>query len=503
MPVGDGGRATPSLPSVPVAAPEPAAIRPRPAVLNHGRREWPVRPWREVPLWRHVSEAEWHDWRWQLRNRVTTLAQLEQVIRLTPEETEGITAGTAVFRLSITPFYASLMDPDDPRCPVRLQAVPRVQELELSPFDMEDPLGEHADSPVPLITHRYPDRVLFLITDQCPLYCRHCTRRWFTARENRARSRAELDAAIDYVRRTPQVRDVLLSGGDALNVGDERLEYVLSRLREIPHVEIVRIGSRVPVVNPMRVTPELCAMLRKYHPVWLNTHFNHPKELTPETRRACEMLVDAGVPLGNQTVLLRGINDCPVIMRELVHKLVLARVRPYYLYQCDMSRGLEHFRTPVARGIEIIESLRGHTSGYAVPTYVVDAPGGGGKIPLGPSYLVSQGEGKVVLRNFEGGLFVYHEPRPRPGPAEPPGRPSDGHRPGRFTEAERCPTCGTDHAELGVGVERLLAGQAGSPVPGARLRTAGPPGAAGGATVWPRGPASDRIEREGPDDGRG
>lgn len=439
-------------------------------VTNRGRRVWPVRPWREVPLWKDVTDAEWHDWRWQLKNRITTLEQLEQIIRLTPAEREGITKGTPFFQLSITPYYASLMDPDDPHCPVRLQAVPLVDELMLSPFDMDDPLQEHVDSPVPFLTHRYPDRVLFLITDQCPLYCRHCTRRWFTSQENRARTRDELDAAIAYIAATPAVRDVLISGGDGLNVGDERLEYVLSRLRAIEHVEIIRIGSRVPVVNPMRVTPALCAMLRKYHPVWLNTHFNHPKELTPEARRACEMLADAGVPLGNQTVLLRGVNDCPIIMKELVHKCVMARVRPYYLYQCDLSQGLEHFRTPIAKGIEIMEHLRGHTSGYCVPTYVVDAPGGGGKIPVGPNYVVSQGEGKVVLRNFEGGLFVYHEPKPRP--REAPGAPreavrllSDGHRPQARIQPEVCPVCGTDHAEVATGIGRLLQDRETSLVP--------------------------------------
>ena len=279
---------------------------------------------------------------------------------------------------------------------------------------MLDPLHEDEDSPAPGLTHRYPDRVLFLITDQCSMYCRHCTRRRMAGETDGARSMEDIDKCIEYIRKTPVVRDVLLSGGDALCVEDDVLEYIFKKLREIPHVEIVRIGSRTPVVMPQRITDDLVNMLKKYHPVWLNTHFNHKKELTAEAKEACRKLADAGIPLGNQSVLLRGVNDCPHIMRELVHELVKNRVRPYYIYQCDLSLGIEHFRTPVSKGIEIIEGLRGHTSGYAVPTFVVDAPGGGGKTPVMPQYVISQAPGKVILRNYEGVITTYTEPTDLP-----------------------------------------------------------------------------------------
>ncbi|WP_286982259.1 lysine 2,3-aminomutase [Pseudothermotoga sp.] len=303
------------------------------------------------------------------------------------------------------------MDPENPRCPIRMQAIPTAKELNISQEEMIDPLHEDVDSPVKGLTHRYPDRVLLLITDQCSMYCRHCTRRRFAGETDSPLSDELLNSAIDYIKQNKRIRDVLLSGGDPLTLSTEKLENIISRIREIEHVEIIRIGTRVPVVLPMRITEELTSMLKKYHPIWLNTHFNHPKEITPQSRRALSMLADAGIPLGNQSVLLRGINDCPQIMKKLVHELVKNRVRPYYIYQCDLSRGLSHFRTTVAKGIEIIEYLRGHTSGFAVPTYVIDAPGGGGKIPVEPQYLISMGEGKVVLRNYEGGIFVYHEPR--------------------------------------------------------------------------------------------
>jgi lysine 2,3-aminomutase len=277
---------------------------------------------------------------------------------------------------------------------------------------MEDPLHEDEDSPVPGLTHRYPDRVLLLITDMCSMYCRHCTRRRFAGAQDDVQPLDRIDAAIEYIRNTPQVRDVLLSGGDCLLVSDDRLEYIISKLREIEHVEIIRLGSRTPVVMPQRITPELVNMMKKYHPVWLNTHFNHSKEVTPEAKEACRLMADAGIPLGNQSVLLRGVNDCVHVMRNLVHDLVKMRVRPYYIYQCDLSMGIEHFRTPVSKGIEIIEGLRGHTSGYAVPTFVVDAPGGGGKTPVMPQYVISQSPDKVVLRNYEGVITTYAEPAP-------------------------------------------------------------------------------------------
>lgn len=280
---------------------------------------------------------------------------------------------------------------------------------------MRDPLSEDEDSPVPGITHRYPDRVLFLVTDQCSMYCRHCTRRRMAGTTDKAMPREQILNAIQYIRETPEIRDVLLSGGDALLISDEQLEFILQELRKIPHVEIIRIGTRTPVVMPQRITTELCQMLKKYHPLYVNTHFNHPKEITAESKRACEMLVDAGIPVGNQSVLLKGINDCPQIMKVLVHKLLAMRVKPYYIYQCDLSQGIEHFRTSVSVGINIIEMLRGHTSGMAVPTYVIDAPGGGGKIPVGPQYLISRGPDRVILRNYEGVITSYIEPAGDPG----------------------------------------------------------------------------------------
>ena len=292
----------------------------------------------------------------------------------------------------------------------RLQAIPTAKELHQADSDLLDPLHEDEDSPAPGLTHRYPDRCLLLITDQCSMYCRHCTRRRFAGQNDAGLPVDQVDQAIEYIRNTPQIRDVLLSGGDALLVSDERLEYIISKLREIPHVEIVRIGSRTPVVLPQRITPALCNMLKKYHPVWLNTHFNHPNEITPESAKACAMLADAGIPLGNQSVLLAGINDCVFTMKKLVNELVKIRVRPYYIYQCDLSMGLEHFRTPVSKGIEIIEGLRGHTSGFCVPTFVVDAPGGGGKTPVMPQYIISQTPKKVILRNYEGVITTYTEP---------------------------------------------------------------------------------------------
>ncbi len=365
---------------------------------------------RRRQLFPDVSDEQWNDWHWQVSHRISDVDTLKKYLPLTPEEEQGSRKALETFRMAITPYYLSLINPDDPHDPVRKQAVPTGDEAYRSPEDLEDPLEEDGDSPVPGLTHRYPDRVLFLITDQCAMYCRHCTRRRLAGQKDGARTRSQIDACIDYIRETPAVRDVLLSGGDALMVSDERLESIIRRLREIPHVEIIRIGTRVPVVCPQRITPELVAMLRKYHPIWLNTHFNHPNEITAESIAACERMADAGIPLGNQSVLLRGVNDCVHIMKDLVQKLVRMRVRPYYIYQCDLSMGLEHFRTPVSKGIEIMEGLRGHTSGYAVPTFVVDAPGGGGKTPVMPTYIISQSPGRVVLRNYEGVITTYTEP---------------------------------------------------------------------------------------------
>ncbi len=367
-----------------------------------------------IPLWKDVTEEQWNDWHWQVRNRIDSVEKLKQVINLTEKEEKDIESVLSRFRLGITPYYASLMDKDDHRCPVRMQAVPTLSETHIGEADMEDPLHEDGDSPAPGLTHRYPDRVLMLITDQCSMYCRHCTRRRFAGQQDHEVPLKNIDKCIEYVRNHPEVRDVLLSGGDCLLVSDNILEYIIKNLREIPHVEIIRLGSRTPVVLPQRITDDLVNMLKKYHPIWLNTHFNHPKEFTPEAKEAIRKLADAGIPLGNQSVLLRGVNDCPHIMKNLVHELVKIRVRPYYIYQCDLSLGIEHFRTPVSKGIEIIESLRGHTSGYAVPTFVVDAPGGGGKTPVMPNYVISQGPDKVILRNFEGVITTYTEPKNLP-----------------------------------------------------------------------------------------
>jgi lysine 2,3-aminomutase len=357
-----------------------------------------------------VTDEQWNDWHWQVRNRIETLEELKKYITLTKEEEEGVRESLKTLRMAITPYYLSLINPNDPYCPVRKQSIPTINETHRSDADLEDPLHEDNDSSVPGLTHRYPDRVLFLITDQCAMYCRHCTRRRFAGQNDGAAPQDRIDKGIEYIANHPEVRDVLLSGGDALLMSDDRLEDIIKRLRAIPHVEIIRLGSRVPVVLPQRITDGLVNMLKKYHPIWLNTHFNHPHELTPESTIACAKLADAGIPLGNQSVLLRGVNDCVHVMKKLMHQLVRNRIRPYYIYICDLSLGIGHFRTPVSKGIEIIETLRGHTSGYAVPTFVVDAPGGGGKIPVMPTYLISQSPNRVALRNFEGVVTTYVEP---------------------------------------------------------------------------------------------
>lgn len=357
-----------------------------------------------------VSREDWNNWHWQMLNRITNVEQLSEFIELTEQEKTKINTCLKKFRMAITPYYASLIDTNDRNCPVYRQAIAHPNELLYSTGDMRDPLHEDVDSPVPGITHRYPDRVLFLITTICSMYCRHCTRRRFAGQRDEALPKAYIDRAISYIQRHKEIRDVVISGGDPLTLSNKKLEYILSNLRNINHVEIIRIGTRVPVVLPQRVTPELCDLMEKYHPLWINTHFNHPKEITPESEQACALLAKAGIPLNNQSVLLRGINDQPQIMKKLVNKLLQNRVRPYYLYQCDLSEGIGHFRTPVSAGIEIMEHLRGHTSGLAIPTFVIDAPGGGGKIPIMPNYLLSQGQGKVVLRNFEGNIYMYTEP---------------------------------------------------------------------------------------------
>jgi lysine 2,3-aminomutase len=355
--------------------------------------------------------AGWNDWKWQIRNRITTVEALDMVIRLSEKDRQDIGYCLNLFRMAITPYYASLMDPANPNCPIRMQAVPTVGEAHVLPCEMADPLDEERESPVKHIVHRYPDRVLFLVTHTCAMYCRHCTRRRLVGEEDHFISEAEVKAAVSYIKKNPAVRDVLISGGDPLTMTDARLEGIISRLRAIDHVEIIRIGTRVPVVLPMRITPELLSMLKKYQPVWINTHFNHPKELTPEAVKACGDIVDAGIPLGNQSVLLRGINDDAGTMKELLLKLVKARVRPYYLYQCDLSQGLGHFRTRVETGVEIIRSLTGHISGYAIPKFVIDAPHGGGKVPVNPEYVISINGEEVVMRNYKGEEYRYPQPQ--------------------------------------------------------------------------------------------
>jgi lysine 2,3-aminomutase len=364
---------------------------------------------RRAPIYTDVPDEKWNDWRWQLSHRLNSVQDFEKVLNLTDSERRALDT-SGLFRVDITPYYASLINPDDPNDPIRRQVVPT--DAEIVPFTgmMEDSLAEDRHSPVPGLVHRYPDRVLMLVTTQCASYCRYCTRARIVGDSSATFSRAEFEMQIDYLKKTPQVRDVLLSGGDPLVLAPKILEELLTRLREIPHIEIIRIGSRVPVFMPMRVTTELTDMLQKFHPLWMNIHINHPNEISLELAEACDRLSRAGIPLGNQSVLLAGINDCPHIQRQLVHDLLRIRVRPYYLYQCDLVEGAGHFRTPVAKGIEIMEALRGHTTGFAVPTYVVDAPGGGGKIPVGPNYMISMSDHKIILRNFEGYITTYEEP---------------------------------------------------------------------------------------------
>ena len=364
---------------------------------------------RRAPKWADVPDEKWNDWRWQLSNRVNELDEVAEILELTDEEKEGLSAPDK-FRVDITPYFISLIDPKDPADPIRRQVIPLGREAQAYTGMMEDSLAEDRHSPVPGLVHRYPDRVLMLITTQCASYCRYCTRSRIVGDPTQNFNRREHEAQLAYIRRTPQIRDVLISGGDGLTLAPKLLESVIRGLREIPHVEIIRIGSRVPVFLPQRIDDELCEMLGQYHPMWLNIHVNHPNEITPELARACDRLTRAGIPLGNQSVLLAGVNDCVNIQRDLVHQLVEMRVRPYYIYQCDLVEGSGHFRTPVGKGLEIIEGLRGHTSGYAVPTYVIDAPGGGGKIPVMPNYLVSYSDHKIVLRNYEGYITTYEEP---------------------------------------------------------------------------------------------
>ena len=363
-----------------------------------------------LSLYPDATPSDWEDWRWQIRNRIRTKEALAKVINLTPEEEKGVDGSGDKLTMSIPPYFASLMDSKNPNCPIRLQSVPQSFELETSPEEMRDPCGEDKNSPVHGLVHRYPDRVLFLVNEMCAMYCRYCTRSRMVGDGHRTLSMATYEAAFDYLRANKKVRDVLISGGDPLTMGDNVLEYIIKTVKSIPHIEFVRIGTRIPVTLPQRVTEDLVKMLKKYSPIWMSIHFNHSREITARVKHACNLLADSGIPLGSQTVLLRGINDNPVVMKKLMHELLKIRVRPYYIYQCDPIIGSKHFRTPVSVGINIIEHLRGHTTGYAVPSLVIDAPGGGGKIPIGPSYIISQGNGKTVLRNYAGNQYTYIDP---------------------------------------------------------------------------------------------
>lgn len=357
--------------------------------------------------WQNVQPEQWNDWKWQVKNRITSCEQLAKIINLSDSEREEIGECLKHFKMAITPYYASLINPNDRDCPIKKQAVPSIEEISIHEMDMDDPLCEDHFSPVEGIVYRYPDRVLFLLTHKCSMYCRHCTRRRVVGCEDYSIANEKLERALDYIKQNTRIRDVLLSGGDPLVLPDFWIENILQRLRAIPHVEVIRIGTRTPVVLPMRITDELLTMLRKYHPIWINTHFNHPKEITPEATVACEKIADAGIPIGNQSVLLRGINDSAELLKELLTKLVKIRVRPYYLYQCDLTKGIGHFRTTVSQGIDIMSKIRGYISGYAVPTFVIDAPGGGGKIPVNPEYISSIDDREVVLRNYLGNIYHY------------------------------------------------------------------------------------------------
>lgn len=370
-----------------------------PSFISHTPGHWP-----------EVEAEQWNDPRWQLRNRIDSLAELESLLTLTDEERAGVLLAGNKLAMSITPHFFNLIDPQDPNCPIRRQVIPNINEGWTAPEEMADPCGEDSHMPVPGLVHRYPDRVLLLVTDRCASYCRYCTRSRVVSGVGEQHLDTQMEAAFRYLERTPEVRDVLLSGGDPLLFSDDKLDKILTRLRSIPHIQFVRIGSRIPIFLPQRITPELCAMLKKHHPLFISVHTNHPRELTSEVRDALGRLADAGIPLGNQSVLLNGINDDVEIQKALVHKLLMCRVRPYYLYQCDLITGSSHLRTSVTKGLDIIEGLRGHTTGYAIPQFVIDGPGGGGKIPLNPEYVITREPGRVILRNYEGGVFEYAEP---------------------------------------------------------------------------------------------
>ena len=369
-------------------------------------RDFPANP---SEPWGAVSTEQWNDWSWQLRNRIQNLAQLESRLPLTPEERAGTILAGKKLALGITPHFFNLIDREDPDCPIRRQVVPRIEESNTAPDEMQDPCGEDSNMPVPGLVHRYPDRVLLLVTDRCASYCRYCTRSRVVSGAGEQELTMDLEGAFAYLEKHPEVRDVLLSGGDPLLLSDSKLDAILTRLRQIPTIEFIRIGTRIPIFLPQRITTDLLNVLKKHHPLWMSVHSNHPKELTQEVRMALGRLADAGIPLGNQSVLLKGVNDRADTLKSLFHKLLLCRVRPYYLYQCDLISGSAHLRTTIRDGQEIMEQLRGHTTGYAVPTYVVDGPGGGGKIPISPNYIVGMADNRVILKNYKGDVYEYPE----------------------------------------------------------------------------------------------
>ncbi len=367
------------------------------------RKEW----FEGQGLWEHIPEEDWKSWVWQLKNRLTTVEEVEKYLTLTPEEKQGCFFANKKLALAITPYFFNLIDREDPECPIRRQVIPRIEEMGIAPEEMADPCGEDGNMPVPGLVHRYPDRVLFLVTDRCAAYCRYCTRSRMVSNSQGYDFHPQYEGALKYIEEHPEIRDVLLSGGDPLLLADRKLDYLLGRLRAIEHVEFIRIGSRIPVFLPQRITPELCEILDRHGPIWMSIHTNHPKECTKEVKDACERLTKAGVPLGNQSVLLKGVNDDVEVMKALVHRLLRMRVRPYYLYQCDLITGSAHLRADVRTGLEIMQALRGHTTGYAVPQFVIDAPGGGGKVPINPQYIEELTDDEIVFRNYEGRVFRY------------------------------------------------------------------------------------------------
>lgn len=381
-------------------------FNPKP-LYNVGQQEFKMaprgRPWLDTP------DELWNSWIWQQQNRVRRMDHLEACVDVTQEERDAFDKSSELFNMAVTPYYASLMDPVNPDCPIRLQSVPKMGELTIAPGEMEDPLGEETDMPVPGITHRYPDRVLFYTTHHCPVFCRHCTRKRKVADPSSAAQKQQIEEGIAYIKRTPSIRDVVISGGDPLSNSDERLDYIMGSLRAIPHVEVFRLGTRNLVTLPHRITDDFVSIIKKHAPMYVHTHFNHPLECTAEAFEACLKIAEAGIPINNQMVLLKGVNDEPEIVKKLNHLLLMMRVRPYYIFQCDMSQGISHFRTPIATGLNIIEHLRGHTSGMAVPHFVVDAPGGGGKIPLLPEYVKSHVGNRWVLRNYKNKEYIYED----------------------------------------------------------------------------------------------